>query len=87
VFYFADLLFWVEIKSGNFCGFDFCKYRDLGIEIAVNPNRYLMLAADVEDENADEIGWAYDCYVSNICSFSAKLTQMVEMALIEEGRI
>lgn len=85
VFYFDAIVFWVEVKSGGFT--DYNQYRELGIEIGVNPNRHLLLTAEISDEDSDAVGWFYECYVANIGNFDKKIQQMIEMALIEEGKI
>lgn len=85
VFYFDEIVFWVEVKSGGFT--DYNQYRELGIEIGVNPNRHLLLSVEISEDNSDSVGWFFDCFVANIENFDKKLQQMIEYGLIDEGRL
>ena len=73
--------FWSEIKSGNFSEFDF--YRLLGIFMGVNPDRHILLAAEIENKDISTIAWLYQYYVSNIHTFKEKLIEMIENAFTE----
>lgn len=84
VFCLDGIVFWVEVESGG-CT-DYNRYRELGFEIGVNPNRHLLLSAEISDEDSDAIGWFYEYYVANIRNFDKKLRQMVETALTEKRR-
>jgi len=79
VFRVGNCIFWSEVKSGKFSDFD--HYRKLGDAIGLNPDRHILLSAEIENDKAEAVSWLYRFYVANIDTFRLRLNDMINNAV------